>query len=99
MLKAREGIQFNRGEAKSIETLRTKFNSYCPVQNVPYDQNPFYTCVERAGRCPPPSRLSVALIVRRITEKKRHNGDLGKAIREYFDSSEFSCKLSSVALK
>ncbi|XP_011603960.2 cadherin-17 [Takifugu rubripes] len=48
MLKAREGIQFNRGEEKTVETLRNKFNSYCPVQNVPYDQNPFYTCVERA---------------------------------------------------
>lgn len=56
MLKAREGIHFNRGEDKTMETLKAKFNSYCPVQNVPYDQNPFYTCVERAGRSPPPSR-------------------------------------------
>lgn len=55
MLKAREGIQYSRGEAQTIETLRTKFNSYCPVQNIPYEQNPFYTCVERAGLSPPPS--------------------------------------------
>lgn len=55
MLKAREGIQYNRGEDQTIETLKDKFNSYCPVQNIPYDQNPFYTCVERAGRSPPPS--------------------------------------------
>lgn len=49
MLKAREGIRYSRGEEQTIETLRTKFNSYCPVQNIPYEQNPFYTCVERAG--------------------------------------------------
>uniref|UniRef100_H3DLZ2 Cadherin 17, LI cadherin (liver-intestine) n=1 Tax=Tetraodon nigroviridis TaxID=99883 RepID=H3DLZ2_TETNG len=48
MLKAREGIRYSRGEEQTIETLRTKFNSYCPVQNIPYEQNPFYTCVERA---------------------------------------------------
>lgn len=55
MLKAREGIQYNRGEDQTTETLRAKFDNYCPVQNIPYDQNPFYTCVERAGRSPPPS--------------------------------------------
>lgn len=53
MLKAREGIRYSRGEDQSIETLRTKFNSYCPVQNIPYEQNPFYTCVERAGESTP----------------------------------------------
>lgn len=57
MLKAREGIQYNTGEDGTMETLRTKFNSYCPVQNIPYEQNPFYTCVERAGLSPPPSKL------------------------------------------
>lgn len=60
MLKAREGIQYSRGEDHTIETLRTKFDSYCPVQNIPYEQNPFYTCVERAGVSPPPSRLGRA---------------------------------------
>lgn len=56
MLKAREGIQYNRGEDKTIETLKTKFDNYCPGQNIPYDQNPFYTCMERAGQSSPPSR-------------------------------------------
>lgn len=55
MLKAREGIQFSRDEDHTSETLMAKFNSYCPVQNIPYEQNPFYTCVERAGLPPPPS--------------------------------------------
>uniref|UniRef100_A0A8C9WY80 Cadherin 17, LI cadherin (liver-intestine) n=1 Tax=Sander lucioperca TaxID=283035 RepID=A0A8C9WY80_SANLU len=49
MLKARQGIQYGRGEDRSIDALRTKFNDYCPVQNIPYEENPFFTCVERAG--------------------------------------------------
>ncbi|XP_059196213.1 cadherin-17 isoform X2 [Centropristis striata] len=48
MLKAREGIQYGRGEDRSIEALRTKFDDYCPVQKIPYEDNPFFTCVERA---------------------------------------------------
>ncbi|XP_070691301.1 cadherin-17 [Pempheris klunzingeri] len=48
MLKAREGIQFGRGEDQSIDALKTKFNDYCPVQKIPYEDNPFFTCVERA---------------------------------------------------
>ncbi|TDH11809.1 hypothetical protein EPR50_G00064980 [Perca flavescens] len=48
MLKARQGIQYGRGEDRSIDALRTKFNDYCPVQNIPYEENPFFTCVERA---------------------------------------------------
>ncbi|XP_049902789.1 cadherin-17 [Epinephelus moara] len=48
MLKAREGIHYGRGEDQSIDALKTKFNDYCPVQNVPYEDNPFFTCVERA---------------------------------------------------
>lgn len=58
MLKAREGIQFSRHEDQSMsDALRTKFESFCPVQNIPYEENPFYTCVERAGGSPPPSAL------------------------------------------
>ncbi len=49
MLQAREGIQYGRGEDQSIDALRAKFSDYCPVQNFPYEQNPFFTCVERAG--------------------------------------------------
>ncbi|XP_041799119.1 cadherin-17 [Chelmon rostratus] len=48
MLKAREGIQYSRGEARSIDTLKTKFDDFCSVQKVPYEENPFFTCVERA---------------------------------------------------
>ncbi|XP_035527563.1 cadherin-17 [Morone saxatilis] len=48
MLKAREGIQYGRGEDRSIEALKTKFDEYCSVQEIPYEQNPFFTCVERA---------------------------------------------------
>lgn len=52
MLKAREGIQYGRGEDQSVDALRAKFNDYCPVQKIPYEENPFFTCVERAGRYP-----------------------------------------------
>ncbi|KAK5922345.1 hypothetical protein CgunFtcFv8_019617 [Champsocephalus gunnari] len=48
MLKAREGIHYGRGEDRSIDALRTKFEDYCPVQNIPYEENPFFTCVEKA---------------------------------------------------
>ncbi|XP_024654805.2 cadherin-17 [Maylandia zebra] len=48
LLKAREGIQYARGEDRSIETLKRKFDDYCSVQEVPYEHNPFFTCVQRA---------------------------------------------------
>ncbi|XP_068426574.1 cadherin-17 [Clinocottus analis] len=48
MLKAREGIQYGKGEDQSIDALRTKFNDYCPVPKIPFEENPFFTCVERA---------------------------------------------------
>ncbi|XP_034553892.1 cadherin-17 [Notolabrus celidotus] len=47
-LKAREGIHYGSGEDMSIEALKTKFSEYCPVQKLPYEDNPFFTCVERA---------------------------------------------------
>lgn len=49
MLKATEGIQFSRGEDQSIDSLKIKFDDYCPDQRVPYEANPFFTCVARAG--------------------------------------------------
>uniref|UniRef100_A0A673B2G8 Cadherin domain-containing protein n=1 Tax=Sphaeramia orbicularis TaxID=375764 RepID=A0A673B2G8_9TELE len=50
MLKAREGIIYSRGEDQSIEALKSKFDQFCtPVKSIPYEENPFYTCVERAG--------------------------------------------------
>uniref|UniRef100_A0A8C6M0Z8 Cadherin 17, LI cadherin (liver-intestine) n=1 Tax=Nothobranchius furzeri TaxID=105023 RepID=A0A8C6M0Z8_NOTFU len=48
MLKARAGIQYSRGEDRSIDALKTKFEEFCPVQKIPYEENPFFTCVERA---------------------------------------------------
>ncbi|XP_071326262.1 cadherin-17 [Trachinotus anak] len=48
MLKAREGIHYGREEDQSIDALKTKFNDYCPVQTIPHEENPFFTCVERA---------------------------------------------------
>ncbi|XP_061572767.1 cadherin-17 [Cololabis saira] len=48
MLKAKEGIHYGRGEDGSIDALKGKFDEYCSVQKVPYEQNPFFTCVERA---------------------------------------------------
>lgn len=48
MLKAREGFFYGQGEEQSTETLKKKFDEYCVVQTVPYEQNPFFTCVEKA---------------------------------------------------
>ncbi|XP_071772931.1 cadherin-17 [Centroberyx gerrardi] len=49
MLKAREGIQYARGEDHSSEALKRKFDEYCsPTEDIPYEHNPFYNCVERA---------------------------------------------------
>ncbi|KAM4601495.1 cadherin-17 [Polymixia lowei] len=49
ILKAREGIQFSRGEDPSPDILKRKFDEYCPAtRDIPYELNPFYTCVERA---------------------------------------------------
>ncbi|KAK0144295.1 Cadherin-17 [Merluccius polli] len=48
MLKARESLQYGRGEDFNIVNLKKKFDEYCsPTQNIPYEQNPFYSCVER----------------------------------------------------
>lgn len=49
MLKATEGIQYSRGEDQNIDSLKITFDDYCPEQKVPYEANPFFTCVARAG--------------------------------------------------
>lgn len=49
MLKAREGILYSRGDDRSIEALKSRFDDYCPEPKLPYEQNPFFTCVQRAG--------------------------------------------------
>lgn len=72
MLKAREGIHYGRGEDRSIDALRTKFEDYCPVQNIPYEENPFFTCVEKAGLYP-----ATQIIIHMLTHTQR-----GK---KYFD--------------
>ncbi|XP_036931558.1 cadherin-17 [Acanthopagrus latus] len=48
MLKAREGILYSRGDDRSIEALKSRFDDYCPEPKLPYEQNPFFTCVQRA---------------------------------------------------
>ncbi|XP_033836798.1 cadherin-17 isoform X2 [Periophthalmus magnuspinnatus] len=49
LLKAREGIRYSRGEDQSLDALRTKFDHFCaPVHTIPYEENPFFTCVQRA---------------------------------------------------
>ncbi|XP_029958165.1 cadherin-17 [Salarias fasciatus] len=48
MLKARDGIQYDKGEEQNTETLKRKFDEYCTPQRVPYELNPFFTCVEKA---------------------------------------------------
>lgn len=52
MLKAREGIQYSRGEDRSIDALKEKFDEFCSVQKIPHEENPFFTCVKRAGWFP-----------------------------------------------
>ncbi|MEQ2301601.1 hypothetical protein AMECASPLE_037833, partial [Ameca splendens] len=49
MLKARAGIQYARGEDWSSDSLKAKFTEYCMAQDIPYEENPFFTCVERQG--------------------------------------------------
>lgn len=48
-LKAREGIHYGQGEDRSIDTLKAKFDEYCTAHRVPYEENPFFTCMEKAG--------------------------------------------------
>ncbi|XP_062322072.1 cadherin-17 [Osmerus eperlanus] len=50
LLKAREGVVYSRGQdGSSHDALKRKFDEYCsPIKDVPYELNPFYTCVERA---------------------------------------------------
>lgn len=52
MLKAKPGIQFSREEERSINSLERKFNDYCPGQKIPYEENPFFSCVATQGLFP-----------------------------------------------
>lgn len=50
-LRARPAVTYSRGEVRgSPDVLRKKFEDYCvPKNNIPLENNPFYTCVERVG--------------------------------------------------
>lgn len=51
-LRARPSITYSRGEVHgSPDVLKNKFEDYCiPRNNMPLENNPFYTCVQRAER-------------------------------------------------
>ncbi|XP_016387488.1 cadherin-17-like [Sinocyclocheilus rhinocerous] len=51
-LRARPTVRYSRGEVHgSPEVLKKKFEDYCiPRNNIPLENNPFYTCIERAER-------------------------------------------------
>lgn len=50
MIKAREGIAFQRAEEEhDTEFLKNMFIGYCPTSTISYEDNPFFTCMERAG--------------------------------------------------
>jgi len=49
MLEAKAGIQINRGEGLMSDALKRTFDEFCsPTHDIPYENNPFYTCVEKA---------------------------------------------------
>ncbi|XP_054637145.1 cadherin-17 isoform X2 [Dunckerocampus dactyliophorus] len=47
-LTASETIQYARGEDRGVDALKAKFDDYCPAPTIPHEENPFFTCVERA---------------------------------------------------
>uniref|UniRef100_A0A8C2I7V8 Cadherin 17, LI cadherin (liver-intestine) n=1 Tax=Cyprinus carpio TaxID=7962 RepID=A0A8C2I7V8_CYPCA len=49
-LRARPSVTYSRGEVRgSPDVLKKKFEDYCiPRNNIPLENNPFYTCIERA---------------------------------------------------
>ncbi|XP_052434169.1 cadherin-17 [Carassius gibelio] len=51
-LRARPAVTYSRGEVRgSPDVLKKKFEDYCvPRNNIPLENNPFYTCIERAER-------------------------------------------------
>lgn len=49
LIEAREGIVLRKGEEHDSEFLKQMFDGYCPVKTIPYEENPFFTCMERAG--------------------------------------------------
>ncbi|XP_072548127.1 cadherin-17 [Salminus brasiliensis] len=49
-LRARTGVMYSRGETRgSADVLKKKFGEFCtPKNEVPLENNPFFTCVQRA---------------------------------------------------
>ncbi|XP_076868810.1 cadherin-17 [Brachyhypopomus gauderio] len=49
-LRARTGVVYSRGEIRgSADVLKRKFEEFCsPMNNVPLEENPFFTCVQHA---------------------------------------------------
>lgn len=48
-IEAREGVVLKKGEEHDAEFLKRMFDGYCPVKTISYEENPFFTCMERAG--------------------------------------------------
>lgn len=50
-LRARTGVMYSRGETRgNVDVLKRKFDEFCSPRNeIPIENNPFFTCVQRAG--------------------------------------------------
>lgn len=50
-LRARTGVIYNRGETRgNVDVLKRKFDEFCSSRNeISFEDNPFFTCVQRAG--------------------------------------------------
>lgn len=59
MIKARESILSRGGDDNDIDFLKRSFDTFCPVKTTPYEDNPFFSCVERAGLFAKVSRWSI----------------------------------------
>lgn len=49
MIEARESILSRQGDDNYVDSLKRSFDTFCPVKTTPYENNPFFACVERAG--------------------------------------------------
>ncbi|KAK2815088.1 hypothetical protein Q7C36_023354 [Tachysurus vachellii] len=49
LIRARTGVMYSRGEIQgNVDILKKKFDEFCnPKEEIPLDNNPFFTCVER----------------------------------------------------
>lgn len=50
LIEARDGFTLRKGEEEhDAEYLKRMFDGFCPVKTHSYEENPFFTCMERAG--------------------------------------------------